>query len=907
LEYRSTISAASAQSIGLLLIGDSGVLRTNLVRELEERVRPRAVREVDGSAALAAAMRAENYEISVVVHPLGWSSSAAILRKLKAHNPARPVIMLVPENHRAAALDAMHEGLDDYVTTPDEQANLARVIEACLARSAHAERVRRQAQAERERSEAALRDSEAEFRGLFESSAAGAAEADPVTGRFLRVNRRFCEITGYSELELLDLTFTDITHAEDREDNAGTIGAVLAGASERWEIEKRYMRPDGSAVWVHISGKLVTDVEGRPHRLIANAVDITDRKRAEQVLLAGRRQLQLITDGAPVMLASATPDYRYKFVNRAYAERHGCTPNDIIGRPVSEVIGKEAFDAIKPYGDLALQGQRTEFEAELPYRDLGRQWIRCACAPECEEDGRVIGWLAAVLDITDRKRAEAALRSSEERYRRLIEQTVVGVANADFDGVLTLVNAGLCELLGYEEAELRGKRVFDLIPLDERRRDEAAFRRLRDEGVPFTIEKQLLRKDGAPVWVEIYATALTDTLGRPQSAVAIVADITERKRAEEALHEADRRKDEFLAVLGHELRNPLAPLSSGLELLQCAGSSADVIESVRAMMERQLGHLVRLVDDLLDVSRISRGKIALQRAPLDLGGVIEAAVELVKPKMSERRHTLVLERAERALPVQGDFQRLTQVVGNLLSNAAKYTEPEGTILVRSEACGTEALVRVSDTGFGIPPERLSALFQMFSQVPEHRTRTGGGGLGIGLSLSRQLIELHGGSIEAQSRGLGEGSEFVIRLPLAPPAAGTAQAAQRSSAAGPQQRVLIVDDNVDAANILAKLLSLKGHVVHAVHDGAAALQAVEVFAPAVVLLDIGLPEMDGYEVARRIRARPDGAHMLLVAVTGWGQHEDKQRAAAAGFDHHLTKPVDLASLERLLRTGGGAGS
>jgi PAS domain S-box-containing protein len=899
LEY-STISTASAESIDVLLIGDAEVLSGSFAREPEARRRVRAVREVDGSASLVAAMRAGDWQVAVVVHPLGWSPSAAVVRKLKAHCPECPVIMLVPEGNRPAALDAMHDGLDDYVTVPDEQARLPRVIEASLARAAYSDRMRRQALAERERSESALRDSEAEFRGLFESSAAGAAEADPITGRFLRVNRRFCEITGYSELELLERTFSDITHVEDRKENAGTIGVVLAGASERWEIEKRYVRPDEKSVWVHISGQLVTDAQGRPHRLIANAVDITDRKRAEQAMLAGRRQLQLITDGAPVMLASATPDYRYKFVNRAYAERHGCTSSEIIGRRVSDVLGEEAFALIKPHGDLALQGQASEFEAEVPYRDLGSQWIRCACAPECEEDGRIVGWLAAVLDITDRKRAEAALRSSEERYRRLIEQTVVGVANADFDGVLTLVNAGLCELLGYEEAELRGKNVFELIRRDERRRDEASFRRLRDEGVPFTIEKEVLRKDGAPVWVEIYATALTDALGRPQSAVAIVADITERKRAEAALHEAERRKDEFLAVLGHELRNPLAPLSSGLELLRCAGTGPDVVESVRSMMERQLAHLVRLVDDLLDVSRISRGKIALQRAPLDLGDVIEAAVELMKPKMSQRRHTLVLERAECALPVHGDFERLTQVVGNLLSNAAKYTEPEGRIVLRTEARGGEALVRVVDTGFGIPPERLTGLFQMFSQVPEHRARTGGGGLGIGLSLSRQLVELHGGSIEARSRGLGEGSEFMIRLPLAETPTRTGPAAPQHSAAGPLQRVLIVDDNVDAANILATLLGLKGHEVRAVHDGRAALAAVEAFAPGIVLLDIGLPEMDGYEVARRMRARPNGSAMLLIAVTGWGQHEDKQRAAAAGFDHHLTKPVDMTSLERLLR-------
>ncbi|HEU4619724.1 MAG TPA: PAS domain S-box protein [Gammaproteobacteria bacterium] len=1077
MENHSQIAATSAASIRILLIGDATLREGGLARNLDTQFGARAVREVDGWAALATACaRDENYEVAILRHPLGWSSAQVVVRKLKAQHPDRPIIMLVPTGGREAAVDAMHEGLDDYVAVPDDYARLPRVIEACLARAAHGERVRRQALVDRERSEAALRaseerarllvrlsdttrsleepdeiagfgmrllrdalhadrcaygeleddgahyrftavatapgvspierrrrlsalgtegersmrigrpfvihdieaeraatgayrdedaagwraqgvrgliavpvhsgnllasavcvhsltprrwtqgevelaelvaervsesierarvssvlrDSEAEFRGLFESSAAGAAEANPITGRFLRVNRRFCEITGYSETELHELTFTDITHPDDRDANAATIGPVVAGESERWEIEKRYMRSDGMTVWVHISGHLVRDAHGHPYRLIANAVDVSDRKRAEQALVAGRRQLQMIADGAPVMLASCTPDYRFKFVNKAYAERFDCTPDDIVGLTVSEVLGEKAFAEIKQHADRALEGRRAEFEIEMHYRDLGPQWIRSAYAPECDESGRVVGWLAAALDITDRKEAEEALRSSEQRYRRLVEQTVVGVANADFDGVLTFVNDGLCELLGYAESELTGRNVLELMHPDDSRRDEAMFRRLRD-GAPFTIEKRLLRKEGTPVWVHIYATALTDSLGRPQSAVAIVADISERKRAEQALQEADRRKDEFLAVLGHELRNPLAPLSSGLELIRRAGTGPEVIDGVRSMMERQLEHLVRLVDDLLDVSRFSRGKIELQRAPLDLAGVIEAAVELVKPQIGERRHVLVVERDERPLPVEGDFQRLIQVVGNLLSNAAKYTEPEGTISVRTEVEGRDALVRVADTGFGIPPERLPGLFQMFSQVPEHRSRTGGGGLGIGLSLSRQLVELHGGSIEARSAGLGEGSEFVIRLPLAAPAAAPkpVEQPQASPASGDRGRVLIVDDNVDAAAILAKLLELKGHAVRAVNDGPAALHVMDSFAPRIVLLDIGLPEMDGYEVARRIRARPEGREILLIAVTGWGQHEDKQRAACAGFDHHVTKPVDLRSLERLM--------
>jgi PAS domain S-box-containing protein len=630
---------------------------------------------------------------------------------------------------------------------------------------------------ERARVTRALRDSEAEFRSLFELSAVGVAQADPTTGRYLRANRRFCEITGYSERELLEKTFSDITHPDDRGRNADAIGSVLRGEGQRWDIEKRYIRADGSIVWVHISGQVIPDERGKPYRLIANAIDVTDRKEAEQALIASRRQLQVVTDDAPILLASCGVDYRFKFVNKAYADRIGMAPRDIVGRTFAEILGDEAFEQLKPHVDRALRGERSEFEAEIRYRDLGQQWIRCAYAPEWDEAGNVIGWVAAILNITD------------------------------------------------------------------------------------------------------------------------------RKLAEEALREADRRKDEFLAMLGHELRNPLAPLQTGVELLKAADQKPELLESVRSMMERQLGHLIHLVDDLLDLSRISRGEIALRRAPLDLRAVIEAAVELSKPIVTHRRHELIVRHAARRLPVDGDFERLTQVLGNLLSNAAKYTEPGGTISVRTGTDDGDAIVRVTDTGYGIPPEKLDKVFDMFSQVPEHRLHTGGGGLGIGLALSKQLVTLHGGSIEARSAGLGHGSEFVVRLPLAVLKTKPAARDRRPSVTAVSRRVLVVDDNADAAESLRIMLEMKGHTVEAVHDGPAALEAFRTFSPEIVLLDIGLPEMDGHEVAKRLREMPGGDRVVLFALTGWGQDKDRQRALEAGFDDHLTKPVDAGRLAALV--GGAA--
>ncbi len=380
----------------------------------------------------------------------------------------------------------------------------------------------------------------------------------------------------------------------------------------------------------------------------------------------------------------------------------------------------------------------------------------------------------------------------------------------------------------------------------------------------------------------------------------LAADLLERALTERALREADRRKDEFLAIMSHELRNPLAPLSTGVELLRLPGNAPELVDELHSMMTRQLSHLVRLVDDLLDLSRLTSNKIELELASTDLRPMIEAAVELSRPLIHERGHRLTYEHAEGRLPVKGDVERLIQVIANVVGNAAKYMEPNGTIHLCTRAEGGEVVLRVRDSGFGIPAEQLELVFEMFNQVPEHRMR-GGGGLGIGLALARRLLELHGGSIEGRSEGAGRGSEFVIRLPLAASRdALAASTAASVAAASPPQRVLIVDDNVDAASTLAAGLQVTGHTVRTAPDAAEAMLLIETFAPDLLLLDIGLPHVDGYELARRIRAMPAGDRFKLVAITGWGQDSDRERARAAGFDRHLTKPVRLQTINEVLK-------
>jgi len=368
-----------------------------------------------------------------------------------------------------------------------------------------------------------------------------------------------------------------------------------------------------------------------------------------------------------------------------------------------------------------------------------------------------------------------------------------------------------------------------------------------------------------------------------------------------SIREADRRKDEFLAMLAHELRNPLAPISNAVEIMRLRGPEHSELDWARDVIARQVQHLVRLVDDLLDVSRITRGKIRLKLEPIDLAAVVSNAVETSRPLIEGRRHRFVADMPTEAIWVKADPARLAQVLANLLNNAAKYTEEGGSIRISVARDGGQAVVRVRDSGVGIPPEMLAGIFDLFTQVDRTLDRSQGG-LGIGLTLVQRLVQMHGGSVEAQSDGPGQGSEFVVRLPMLtafqPPRLATPPPAERESAAG-HLRILVVDDNADAAVSLSMLLRLDGHEVHMVHSGPAALDAVRELRPDVVMLDIGLPEMDGYEVARRLRAEPGGADLSLVAVTGYGQDEDQRRCRAAGFDHHLVKPVDPQALSTLL--------
>ena len=444
-----------------------------------------------------------------------------------------------------------------------------------------------------------------------------------------------------------------------------------------------------------------------------------------------------------------------------------------------------------------------------------------------------------------------------------------------------------------------------LVHPDDRDLVNRAISRAAEEGPGYEVEFRTVRPDGSIRWVAAKGRVVRDAAGRVARMIGVGTDVTERKRLADELEQraaeladADRRKDEFLAMLAHELRNPLAPLSTSLHLLQLDVPGRDGLVQ---MADRQVRHLARLVDDLLDVSRITQGKITLRREPVLLSAVVEQAVEIIRASIDSRAHAFTVSLPPEPIRLDADPARLAQVVGNLLSNATKYTPRGGSIWLTAERTGGEVAVRIRDTGIGIAPDFLPHVFDLFVQGDASLDRARGG-LGIGLTIVRSLVEMHGGRVEARSAGLGQGSEFVVQLPVAQDAAPErrpARVRQPHASAGNRLRVLIVEDNQDAAESLAMMLELWGHAVETASDGLAALELVARREPDVVLSDLGLPGMDGYELARRLRQRPGLQDAVLVALSGYGRDEDKCRALDAGFDHHLVKPPDLDVLAELL--------
>ena len=496
-------------------------------------------------------------------------------------------------------------------------------------------------------------------------------------------------------------------------------------------------------------------------------------------------------------------------------------------------------------------------------------------------------------DTADHRRTEAALRDSERVFKALVENATVGVARNTLAGKFLYANPGFCQMVGYSAEELAQMTWQQITHPDDIEFDLVQAKRLMaGEASSYLIEKRYIRKDGGIVWVSLHGSFVRSDDDKSMTGMAVIVDITERKRADEELRAADRRKDEFLAMLAHELRNPVAPILSVAEALTHLAGRDERQQALAGIVQRQASHLSRLLDDLLDVARITQGRIELRRETVTLNDCVAAAVESIEPLVRARQQVLRVEQ-EQALYLAADRVRVAQCIGNLLSNAAKYSEPGSEIFVRTWRDGEHAVLTVRDDGMGIAPELLPRVFDLFAQGERALDRTQGG-LGIGLTVTRQLVQMHGGEIIAASEGAGCGATFTMRLPL------TQQPGVLSAPVpldGSARRVLVIDDNRDAADSMAVLLQLDGHEVAAVYSSEEGLLKTASFAPDIVLLDIGLPQMDGYEVARRLIET--GFKGRLIAISGYGEVNDKQRAAATGFYAHLSKPVDFATLEKVM--------
>lgn len=503
---------------------------------------------------------------------------------------------------------------------------------------------------------------------------------------------------------------------------------------------------------------------------------------------------------------------------------------------------------------------------------------------------------------TVRRRAEEAQLRSDVHLRTILQNTSALIYKIDIEGRFVHVNRQWEELLQCSTDEVRGKSIFELFPEPAATEFDRNNNRVLSECRPLEFEWTIDLPDGKQVVYNSIKAPLLDARGVPYGIVGVSTDITARKQLENTLKEADRRKDEFIALLAHELRNPLAPIVNGLELMKFKSFDDPDLVWCRDVIGRQVAHLTRLVEDLLDVSRITQGKIKLQKQELEITAVVAGAIETVRPLIETHQHKLSVELPEEQILVEGDATRLAQVLGNLLSNAVKYTQDGGNIRLRIRREDAAVLISVQDDGVGIPADALPHLFELFTQFERTIDRSQGG-LGIGLALVQRLVDLHGGTVLAQSEGAGKGSEFTVRLPchVAPETASTpAEAPEKGAAASVGGlKVLVVDDNVDAAASLALVLRHLDYDVHTAHNGADAIRATEEFAPRVVLLDIGMPGMNGYEVAEHIRRQPQGQSLLLIALTGWSQSHVREATVRAGFDLHLVKPVDIDELHRLL--------
>jgi PAS domain S-box-containing protein len=747
-------------------------------------------------------------------------------------------------------------------------------------------------------------DSDSPFRVFVESVRDYALIMLDPQGLIISWNDGAEAINGYTADEIIGRHFTVFYPRESIESGLPERELVVAEAVGRYEDEGWRLRKDGTRFWANVVITALRDRAGNLLGFAKVARDLTERRKADESVRASEQRfralVQSVRDYAIFML---DPTGHVATWNEGAQHIKGYSANEIIGQHFSRFYPQDALQRGQPEHELKTATTEGRFEDEgwRLRKDGTRFWANVVLSAIRDAQGQLLGFTKITRDLTERRRHEQELRASEEKFRMLVEGVVdYAIITLDRDGFITSWNTGAARLNGHAASDILGRHFSRLYPTEE----IAANKPWQDlisarEKGRYAEEGWRMRRDGTQYWANNLIAALRDADGRSQSYYMVTQDLSQRRYAE-GLADAAQRTHEFIAMLAHELRNPLAPIRNAVSLMERKGLGDPVLESMRQTIDRQSGLLARIVDELLDVNRIARGQFTVERRSIDLQDVLQRAVETSRPLIEQRHQTLELQIPEMPLAANGDPMRLTQVFVNLLNNASKYTHIGGNLALKVDSDDIAYVIRVADNGKGIPRDSLESVFELFLQIDPESCGTQGG-LGVGLALVRRIVELHGGRVMAFSDGLNHGSEFVVHLPRF---GHLPSEAPREAVANPnprRMRVLVVDDNRDAADSLRMLLESAGQDARAVYDGVSALELAESFRPEVILLDIGMPSMDGYQVARALRKRADAPQPTIAALTGWGQDSDKKKTREAGFDHHFTKPVAADDLLGFLET------
>jgi PAS domain S-box-containing protein len=773
----------------------------------------------------------------------------------------------------------------------------------------------RESRSGQEQAEAGLRRSEERFRMIVEGVRDYAIFMLDPQGRVATWNEGAQRIKGYKADEIIGQHFSRFYPKEVVDRGWPDEELRRATAEGRIEDEGWRVRQDGSRFWANVVITALRDEAGTLRGFAKVTRDMTERRQAEEnarrllqeeaarkaaeesarEVERQREQLHVTLSSIGDAVIVTDQNGVVTFLNPVAVTLTGWEAHEAAGQLLEQVfhiINEDTRKAVEnPVSRVLQEGTVVGLanHTVLVARDGREVPIDDSGAPIRGEGGALVGVVLVFRDVSEARRAmEARLHLAA-----IVESCDDAIIGMTLEGRIASWNRGAARLYGYTALEVVGKPLSILHPTDHPDQFPAILERVKRGEYIEHFETQRVRKDGSRVDVSLTISPVRNSEGKIIGASKIARDITARK-------EEDRRKSEFLSLLAHELRNPLAPLRNGLQVMKLAGNDRQTTERARTMMDRQLQHLVRLVDDLLDVSRISRGKLRLRKERITLAAVVAHALEVCEGLVKQQDDELTVTLPEETVYVDADKTRLAQALCNLLNNAVKYSERGSRIWLTAERQGDEAVIRVKDTGVGIPPAMLLRVFDLFTQVDRSLEKSQGG-LGVGLTIVKRLVELHGGTVGAYSEGYGMGSEFIIRLPVVlsmmpePREEAGGQPARPTA----RRRLLVVDDNADSAGSLAMMLKMMGHEVRTASDGMAGVEAAAAFRPDLILLDIGMPRLNGYDACRRIREQSWGRNVVIVALTGWGQDEDKHRSQEAGFDSHLVKPVEPAALEKLL--------